>query len=114
MEMITAAGLKAEIAKKGSAFIIVDLRDPYVYREKHIPEAVNVVKGGSFVKDLAAVVPDKDAVVVLYDEHEEYNSDLAEMGAAAEAAGYTKVHALKDGFLHWLESGGTVWYGTES
>jgi len=114
MKEISAQGLKNEINKQANPFTLVDVRDPYVYREKHIPEAVNAPKGEKFLVVFQELIPDKDEVVVLYDDHEEYNEAVKKIGAQAEAAGYTRINVLKDGFLHWLESGGKVWYGTES
>ena len=98
----------------GSQFTLIDVRDPFVYREKHIPDAVNVTKGDKFLEDLKKMIPDQDTVIVLYDDHEEYNDAIAKLAESAEAAGYTHVNSLKDGFLPWLESGGTVMFGTES
>ncbi|MBU0646254.1 rhodanese-like domain-containing protein [Patescibacteria group bacterium] len=114
MKEISAQGLKTEIEKKENPFTLVDVRDPFVYREKHIPEAVNVPKGADFIKTLSNTIAAKDTVLVFYDDHEEYNEEVKKLAEQAEAAGYTQVNVLKDGFLPWLESGGKVMFGTES
>ena len=114
MQEITALGLKNEIKKKGKPFTLVDIRDPYMYREKHIPNAVNVFKNKDFLKNFQEIIPDLDAVVVLYDDHEEYNEQVKKRAEELEKNNYTQVCVLKDGFLPWLESGGTVMFGNES
>ncbi len=109
---ITPQELKAKLDAK-EALTLVDLRDPHAYQEKHIPGALNVSVGAAFAEEFKAVVPDTDAVIVLYNEFKEDTSDTAS-AALLESLGYKNVSVLPDGLMGWMNAGFQVEFGRES
>ena len=104
--------LKAKLDAK-EVLTLIDLRPNHDYQEKHIPGAMNVAAGATFVAECSGAVPDKATVIVLYNDLKENHSDQ-ESAAALEAAGYTNVSIVPDGLMGWMNAGFQVEFGRES
>ncbi|OGL67217.1 hypothetical protein A2856_04130 [Candidatus Uhrbacteria bacterium RIFCSPHIGHO2_01_FULL_63_20] len=113
MQTITAAELK-KLLDSDKGVILVDVRTPGRYSEKHIPGAINAPATDDFAKGLAKAAGGMDAALVLYAEHEADDAELKATCEQAEALGYKDVSCLKGGIMAWMEAGGTVEGGQES
>jgi rhodanese-related sulfurtransferase len=84
--------------QENKAFFL-DARAPEVFRQGHIPGAINVMPGTSAnVKNLLKAAHNQ--VFIVYCE--EQNCDLAELLASElNRAGYTGVRIMADGWLGW-------------
>ena len=85
--------------------IVVDLLPPDHYEGRHIPGARNAcVFQVSFLKELAAAAPDKEALVVVYGASER-SQDAAVALDKMERAGYQQIAFLQGGLAAWHEKG---------
>lgn len=112
MQEVSSPDLKAK-HDAGEAFELIDLRDSHAYQEKHIPGAINIAVGPAFATEFQVAVPDKDAMIVLYNEFQEDESDK-KSAAALESIGYKNISILPDGLMGWMNAGYQVEFGRES
>jgi rhodanese-related sulfurtransferase len=95
---IDAPTLKQRLAGDGSKLVLLDVREPYEYREGVIPGAVFIP-----MNDIPARMDelDKDAEIVVYCAHGIRSWQVA---AYLIHNGFTSVTHLADGFAAW------AWY----
>jgi sulfur-carrier protein adenylyltransferase/sulfurtransferase len=84
--------------------IWIDVRDDDEWQEGHIPGATHVGRG-SLESKIEAVVPDRDAPVVLYCASG--NRSVFAAKTLGEL-GYGNAHSLKGGFTEWKRNGGEI------
>lgn len=87
----------------GEPITLVEALPPQYFNKHHLPNAINIPHDQ--VADLAAdLLPDKDALVVVYCANSECeNSAIAR--AALEQLGYTNALAYVEGKQDWLQAG---------
>ena len=110
-ERIHAAELEAMIEEGGEDLVIVDVREPWLYREGHVPGAVNIPFDGAHERVLDELDPGERIVFVC---HGGPMGD--ELGALLTSKGYGKVYNLIGGMRAWdgpLESGESGEGGSE-
>ncbi|VTU46304.1 molybdopterin biosynthesis protein MoeB (plasmid) [Variovorax sp. SRS16] len=101
---ITALELKALTIDHA----LLDIRDLGEYEKAHLGGATPLPRA-RIESDLAAIVPDTSACLVLYGE-DDVRARLA--AQTAKSLGYTDVRVLEGGIAAWQASGGAVHSGT--
>lgn len=101
---ISAHVLHGHIENEDAPFLLVDVRDPSLYREGHIVGAVNL-QPDEIVEAMEAEFPgEKDVVVYSYDMGCMLSTACAD---TLTRAGY-RVRQLLGGFAYWKEMGHPV------
>ena len=101
---VTASALKSQLAEKPET-LLIDLLSPEHFASRHIPGAQNAcVFQVSFLDDLAAIVSDKQAPIVVYGASSR-SQDVAAALEKLDRAGYGHVSFLKGGLEAWREAG---------
>lgn len=112
MQAILATELKAHLDAQ-KPVTLIDLQGDQGFTHRHIPSAMHLVVQTGAESQVADVLKDKDAFIVLYGEYDELGK-----GSAAEALlqslGYTNVRRLQGGLMGWMESGYAVEGGASS
>ncbi|RKO98101.1 hypothetical protein CXG81DRAFT_8194, partial [Caulochytrium protostelioides] len=80
---------------------LIDVRETYEWNEEHIPGAIYLGRG-CLERDIEAVVPELDDLVVLYCAGGVRSLLAAE---SLRRMGYTNVYSLKGGMGAWIRSG---------
>ncbi|MEO8223478.1 MAG: rhodanese-like domain-containing protein [Gammaproteobacteria bacterium] len=97
---VTAEVLATELAQPRPAgsrpLTLVDVREPELYAEGHIPGAINIPWPG--VKESAAKLLPRDHAIVMICHGGPMGDDVAEL---LVAAGFTDVRNLKSGMRGW-------------
>jgi rhodanese-related sulfurtransferase len=94
----------AEVAQRleaGERFELIDVREHEEWTRGHLPRARHLCKG-IIERDIEAVVPDRDAPIVLYCGGG-YRSALA--ADALQKMGYRRVASMAGGWRGWTEAG---------
>jgi len=109
---ISADELKKKIDAQ-EKFYLIDARSAEDFQHNHLPEAMNLVWGPDFDKDMPEVLPDKDAEVVVYGTNE---ACIMAKNAVQhlEAAGYENVSLFPAGIMGWMEAGHALEFGRSS
>ena len=101
---VTASALKSQLAEKPET-VLIDLLSREHFAGRHIPGAQNAcVFQVSFLDDLAAIVPDKQAPLFVYGASSR-SQDAAMALEKLDRAGYQKVSFLEGGLEAWREAG---------
>jgi rhodanese-related sulfurtransferase len=85
----------------GEKFILVDTREDSEWSRGHIPGAIHLGRG-IIERDIEKMVPDRDAVIVLYCGGG-YRSALA--ADNLQKMGYRSVISMDGGWRGWTEAG---------
>jgi rhodanese-related sulfurtransferase len=112
METISIKALKTKL-DDGAALTLVDLQDAENFEHRHIPGAVNIPIDDKCDDACAAILKDKDAVIILYGEFDELGKGESAFDALVKA-GYKKVTRLTGGLMGWMEAGFAVEGGKAS
>jgi len=109
---ISEKDLKAKL-DAGEKFYLIDARSKEDFEHNHIIEAIGLPWGPEFEKELASVLPDKDAEVVVYGTNE-----ACVMAKSAvdflEKAGYQNLSIFSGGMTGWMEAGLALEFGRSS
>jgi len=81
-------------------FILVDVREDREWVQGNIPSSIHIGKG-VIERDVANLIPDQEAEVVLYCQGG-YRSALA--GESLKAMGYNNVLSMSGGFSDWANN----------
>lgn len=103
-ERIHGGELEAMMEEGGDDLVIVDVREPRLYRRGHVPGAINIPFDGAHERVLQELDPAERIVFVC---HGGPMGD--ELGALLASKGYGKVYNLIGGMRAWdgpVESGG--------
>lgn len=87
--------------ESGETFHLIDVREESEFARGRLPQAIHVSKG-VIERDIEQVVPQTDAVLVLYCGGG-YRSALA--AEALLKMGYTNVISMDGGWREWTEAG---------
>ncbi|MBI5887642.1 MAG: rhodanese-like domain-containing protein [Deltaproteobacteria bacterium] len=85
-----------KMMKSGQKLVIVDLREPELFKDGHVPGAVNIPYDGAKQRILKELSP-KDTIVFIC--HGGPMGD--ELGAMLTANGYKKVYNVMGGMRKW-------------
>jgi rhodanese-related sulfurtransferase len=102
MKIIARDELKAKM-DRGDAFTLFEVLPKMYWRKHHLPSAKNLPPT-EVVPVVTALVPDKDAEIVLYC----WDHDCPTSGWAAtelESIGYTNVFEYSGGKKEWIDAG---------
>ena len=98
--------LKKDIDEHSKDIVIVDTAAPPVWKEEHIPAAVNF----PYSKNISAPVPlPRDKMLVIYCACKDHE-DSTDVARQLSLLGYRNVKVLKGGWFKWL----ALKYKTES
>jgi rhodanese-related sulfurtransferase len=101
---LTAHEVKELMAQKPDT-ILIDLLPPEHFEKMHLPGAKNAcVFMVSFIDDMAKIVPDKNAVIVVYGSSS-HSQDVMAALEKLDREGYGNVDFLKGGIAAWREAG---------
>jgi rhodanese-related sulfurtransferase/polyisoprenoid-binding protein YceI len=101
---ISPHDLRREV-EKGKDLIIIDTLTKDHYAKVHLPNARNAcVFEVTFLDQIAALVPEKDLLIVVYGSSEN-SMDAATAAGKLIRAGYRNVFALDGGLALWREAG---------
>lgn len=85
--------------------ILIDLLPPEHFEKMHLPGAKNAcVFMVSFLDDMAKIVPNKNAVIVVYGSSS-HSRDVMAALEKLDREGYGNVHFLEGGIAAWREAG---------
>jgi rhodanese-related sulfurtransferase len=105
-DFITPEELKQSIDKRSPGIVIVDTAAPPVWKEEHIPGAVNL----PYSNKISAPVPlPRDKMLVIYCACKDHE-DSTDVARQLSLLGYRNVKVLKGGWFKWL----ALKYKTES
>lgn len=109
---VTTEELKQKIAQN-EKFYLIDARSKDDFQHNHLPEAVNLAWGPEFEQEMSAVLPDKDAKVIVYGTNE---ACVMAKNAVEhlESAGYENIVLYTPGIMGWMESGLQLEFGKSS
>lgn len=82
-------------------FFLIDIREDSEWSGGHIPTAIHIGRG-VIERDIAAIIPDKNAEIVLYCGGG-FRSVLSAVNL--QKMGYTNVVSMDGGISGWLNSG---------
>ena len=85
----------------GEKFLLVDVREESEWKDGHAAEAMHLSKG-IIERDIAALIPDSNAKIVLYCGGG-YRSALA--ADNIQKMGYSNVESMDGGFRAWVAEG---------
>lgn len=101
---ISPHALKQEM-EKGKDLIIIDTLTKDHYTKVHLPNAGNAcVFEVTFLDQIAALVPEKDHMIVVYGSSEK-SMDAAAAAEKLIRAGYSNVLSLEGGLVLWRKAG---------
>lgn len=107
MQTVTAREL-SQWQEQGRPFIVVNVLPPEEWAKRRIPGSVNAcVYEVSFIEQMLALAPDKDAPIVVYGAGTE-TLDAAMAAEKLICRGWTDVHMLAGGLDGWSAEGFTV------
>lgn len=96
----TAAEVKARLGR-GESFHFIDVREDHEFEQDHATGARHLGKG-IIERDIEALIPDKQAEIVLYCGGG-FRSALA--AEALQRMGYANVRSMDGGIRAWREAG---------
>jgi rhodanese-related sulfurtransferase len=99
--LITRDELQAELER--GTVVLVDALPASYYEAQHLPGALNLVEE-DVVQQAPALLPDKDASIVVYCSNAACNNSQA-VANRLSALGYTDVRKYREGIQDWVESG---------
>lgn len=108
MTPLTPVALKALYRDGVSELALLDIREVGEYGMAHAFHAINL-PFSRFEAGLGVLVPNRQATIVLIDQHDEGRARLC--AELASAAGYTRLHWVKGGLTAWKTAGFTVFAG---
>ena len=91
--------VKSKIENKEN-FYLVDVREDSEWIEGNIPNSIHIGKG-VIERDIAQLIPDKGAEIVLYCQGG-FRSALA--GESIQKMGYTNVFSMSGGYSDWINN----------
>ena len=91
--------VKNKIENKDN-FYLVDVREDSEWIEGNIPNSTHIGKG-VIERDIAQLIPDKEAEIVLYCQGG-FRSALA--GESIQKMGYTNVFSMRGGYSDWINN----------
>ena len=86
----------ADMMEQESGYIVLDVRTPEEYSEKHIPNAINIPNENIGTDELSAL-PDKDQLIMVYCRSGRRSKEAAEK---LVALGYTNIVEF-GGIIDW-------------
>lgn len=90
---------------EGKDFVLLDVLAPASYEARHIPTAKSAPVGDpDFMEKAAALIPDKETIVVAYCSSAQCGASPRAVGMLADG-GYTNVYHYKDGLAGWQNAG---------
>ena len=81
-------------------FYLVDVREDNEWNEGNIPSSIHIGKG-VIERDIAALISNKDAEIVLYCQGG-FRSALA--GESIQKMGYKNVYSMSGGYSDWINN----------
>ena len=81
-------------------FYLVDVREDNEWNEGNIPNSIHIGKG-VIERDISALIPNKDAEIVLYCQGG-FRSALA--GESIQKMGYKNVYSMSGGYSDWINN----------
>jgi rhodanese-related sulfurtransferase len=94
--VVSASDLITEMQVPGHSLVIVDVREPELYKAGHIPGAINIPYPGAKTQALDELSPDQNIVFVCHG-----GPMGAELAAILDTKGYKKVRNLTGGMRQW-------------